>query len=105
MASSAAHRGHRLRSLNPHRRDGRNAEWKREGRIKAAIDKDLDRHALHDLDEIARRILGRKGGEFRTRPKLDAVHMALEVEPGIGIDLDLHRLPWAYPGELGLLEI
>jgi len=43
----------RPRSLNLHRRDDRNAERKRERRIEAAIDEDLDRHALYDLDEIA----------------------------------------------------
>src|SRR5450631_1769136 len=103
VSSVACQPGHR-RSLNPHRRNNRNTKWKRERRVKATIDDDPDRHALHDLDEIASRVLGWKSGEFRPRSKLDAVHMTFEVELRIGIHLDLHRLPGAYPGELGLLE-
>ena len=53
--------------IEPHRRHDRNAERQRQVRIEAAVDDDLDRHALHDLDEIAGRVLRREGGEFRAR--------------------------------------
>ena len=95
----------RPRSLNLHRRDDRNAKRKRERRIEAAIDQDLDRHALYDLDEITGRVLGREGCEFRTRPKLNTVHMPLKVELRIGVDRDLHRLTRTYPGKLGSLKL
>src|ERR1700734_4106260 len=41
----------------------RGPERDRQQRIEPAIDDDLDRHALHDLDEVAGGVLGREGAE------------------------------------------
>ena len=73
--------------------------------IEAAVDHDLDRHPLHHLDEVAGRILRRKGGEFGARAELDAVDMAAQIERRIGVDLDPDRLPGPHVGELALLEV
>src|SRR5262245_50753284 len=104
MASTVGRRS-RLRSLDFYRWDNGYAERQRNFRIKTAVDDDLDRHALDDLDEIAGRILRRECGKFRTRSKLDAVHMAFEVKLRIGVHRNRHGLPGPYPGELGFLEI
>src|ERR1700720_893679 len=82
-----------------------NSERKRQIGIKTLVDDDLDRHALHDLDEIAGRVLGRESGEFRTRPQLDAVDMAPQVEVRISVEFNCYRLPGPYSVELAFLEI
>ena len=53
---------------------------------------DLDRHALHDLDEIAGGVLRGKRGEARAAAELDAVDMAAQLVARVGVDLDVHRL-------------
>src|ERR1700730_12277549 len=95
----------RPRSSHVDRRDRRNFERKRQIGIKSLVDDDLDRHALHDLNEIAGRVLGRKSGEFRTRSQLNAIYMTLEVKVGIGVELDGRGLAWTHSVEFAFLEI
>src|ERR1700730_5267283 len=83
------------RSWHIDRRDRGNSERKRQIGIKSLVDDDLDRHALHDLDEIAGRVLGRESGEFRTRSQLNAIYMPPEVKVGIGVELAGRWLTWA----------
>ena len=68
--------------------------------IEAAVDDDLHRHALHHLDEIAGGVLDRKCREFRAGAELNAVHMAAQIERGIGVDLDPRGWPGPHVGEL-----
>ena len=46
------------RSSHIDRRDRGNSERKRNIRLQTFVDDDLDRDTLHDLDEIAGRVLG-----------------------------------------------
>src|SRR3977135_3080189 len=78
------------------RRNSGDSERQRQIGIKTLVDDDLDGHALHDLDEIAGRVLGREGGEFRTRSQLNAIYMPFEVKVGIGVELNGHRLARAH---------
>src|SRR6202166_157604 len=93
------------RSSDIDRRDRGNSERKRQIGIKTLVDDDLDRHALHDLDEIAGRVLGRESGEFRTRSQLNAIYVTPQVEVRIGVEFDGHRLARPYSVELAFLEI
>src|ERR1700732_1236856 len=93
------------RSSHIGRRDRGNSERKRQIGIKSLVDDDLDRHALHDLDEIAGRVLGWKSGEFRPRSQLNAIYMTPEVQVGIGVELNGRGLTWAHSVELAFLEI
>src|SRR5580704_10661976 len=93
------------RSSHIDRRDRGNSERKRQIGIKSLVDDDLDRHPLHDLDEIAGRVLGRKSGEFRTRSQLNAIYMTPKVEVRIGVEVDGHGLTRAHSVELAFLEI
>src|SRR3984957_7355813 len=58
-----------------HHRIHGQAQRQRASRIESAIDHDLDGDALHDLHEVARRILRREGGEARAAAVLDALHV------------------------------
>ena len=51
-------------------------------RIEAAVDDDLDRHALHDLDEIAGRVLGGKAVNLEPEPSWMLSTWPLQVECG-----------------------
>src|SRR5205085_6097368 len=92
-------------SFDRDRRYDGNAERQRRRRIESVIDDDLDRHALHDLDEIPGGVLRRESSELGARAELDAVDMAGELEPRIGVDRDPHLLARPHTVELGLLEI
>src|SRR3984893_6673709 len=93
------------RSSHIDRRDRGNSERKPQIGIKTLVDDDLDGHPLHNLDEVAGRIFGRKGGEFRTRSQLNAIYMPPKVEMGIRVELDGHRLAWAHYVEFAFLVI
>src|SRR5271165_6250040 len=102
--ASTAH-ARRPRSFQVYRGNDGDAERQRQVWIEAAVDVDLDRHALHDFHEIARRVLRRKGGEFRSRSELNAVDMAFELKVRIGIHLDVDGLTRTNAVELSFLEI
>ena len=69
------------------------------------IDRDLHRDALHDLGEVAGGVVGRQQREFLAAGRRDAVDMAFDGRPRIGVDHDADRLALADAGKLGLLEI
>src|SRR5258706_1662589 len=94
-----------LRSSHRHRRYDRNPKRHGDVRGDTAVDNDFDWNALHDLDKIAGRILGREGGEFRPGAMLDAIDVAAHIEGRIGIDPDPDRLPRPHVGQLGFLEV
>src|ERR1700684_2793924 len=71
----------------------------------AIVEHDLYRHALHDLGEIAGRVVGRQQCEFETACRREAVDMALEHGAPEAVDLDFDRLTVADMRELGFLEI
>jgi hypothetical protein len=73
--------------------------------VRPGGEQDADRHALHDLDPIAGRVLRRQDGEFRSGAGADAGDRALEIVIGIGVDVDRHLLARPHIGEVGLLEI
>ncbi len=66
---------------------------------------DAHRHALHDLGEIAGRVVRRQQREHRARRRRHAVDDAVDLAGAEGIDRDLHRLARPDALELGLLEI
>lgn len=69
------------------------------------VEDDFDRYALDDFHIIARRVLRRKHGEGLAGSALDRLNVSGEPHPGIGVDLDVHRLAGAHVGELSLLEV
>ena len=68
-------------------------------------DGDADRHALHDLGEVAGRVLGRQQAEHRARGRRDALDRAGDVAIREGVDRDVHLLARPQRGELRLLEV
>src|SRR5277367_785540 len=76
-----------------HHRIHGQAQRQRASRIESAIDHDLDGDALHDLNEVARRILSGEGGEARAAAVLDALHVAGQAVARVGIDLDVDGVP------------
>src|ERR1700733_5316593 len=71
----------------------------------AAIDElDLDRHALGDLDEVARRVVGGQQRKPRAGARGDRLDRAMELA-GERVDLDVDGLTGADVLELGLLEV
>src|SRR6185437_5944287 len=99
IAVSMAPRGWCRSSHRDRRLDG-NSKWQRNVGIKSLVDDDLHRHALNDLDEVAGGVLGREGGELRTRAELDAVDMPFEAQMRIGIDPDADMLAGPHVDEL-----
>ena len=67
---------------------------------------DAHRHALHDLGEVAGRVLRRQQAELRAAGRREALDRARQLQAGIGVDRD--RAP-AGPGrivrDLRLLEV
>src|SRR5436190_268311 len=59
----------------------------RVGGILARIHGDADRHPLHDLGEVAGRVVGRQQREPRARRGAQALHPAGELDAGIGVHL------------------
>src|SRR5258708_20697228 len=93
------------RSSHGHRRLDRYPERQRNVRIEATVYDDLDRDALHHLDEVAGRVFGRKRRELRSRTELNAIHMPAQIERRIRVDLDPDRLPRSHIAQLPLLDV
>src|SRR5262245_1748520 len=69
------------------------------------VDRDLHRHPLDDLDEVAGGVLGRKQRERRPGSRLDAGDVAVKGATGIGVDPERGGLARPHLGELRLLEV
>ena len=65
------------------------------------VEIDPHRHALHHLDEIARRVLRRQDRELRAGAGRERADRALERVVGERIDLERHRLADRDIGEIG----
>src|SRR5262245_37432837 len=52
---------------------------------------DAHRDALHDLREVARRVVGREERELGARRRAQALDHAFGRRAAVGIDFDLHR--------------
>ena len=50
-----------------------------------------DRHALHHLDVVARRVLGREQAQHRTRGPANLGHLDVILPPAVGVDRNLPR--------------
>ena len=72
--------------------------------ILAGVQRDLHRHALHHLDEVAAGVLGREQAEAGPGGRGDAVDVPVEGVV-VGVDHDAHVLPGPHLLELCLLEI
>ena len=70
-----------------------------------AIEDDLDRHALHDLDIVAGGIFRRQQCKGLTCAALNGIHVTLGVSCRAGIDADRDSLPGPNQVELCLLVI
>ena len=66
---------------------------------------DANRHALHDLGEIARGVFGRQHREDRTGGRSDGGHRAFERLITIGVHMDRNLGAGHQIGDLRLLEI
>ena len=73
--------------------------------VRLLIERDLDRHALHDFDEVAGRVFRRQQTETRAAPGLDAIDVAAQRARRIGVDFHFRRLPRPHVSELRFLEI
>src|SRR5471032_1722139 len=93
------------RSFQHHLRNYGESERQREVGPQSAIDKNLHRHALHDLHEVSRRVLSGESRKARTAAKLDTVHVTVEFQVGISIDGYIHRITRTHTLELRLLEV
>ena len=60
---------------------------------------------MDNLDEIAGRVFRRNQTEDRTCSGLEAIHTSLERDAGIGIYLDIYRLPDPDLFDIRLFEI
>src|SRR5579872_5186300 len=69
------------------------------------FDCDLHRDALHDLGEVSGGVVGREQRKFLAAGRRDAVDMAFDGRPRIGVDHDTDRRALADAGKLRLLEI
>ena len=69
------------------------------------IEHDLHGNALDDLYEVAGRVLRRQHGKALAGAALDRLDMACEPTCRIAVDLHVHGLTHAHPGQLGLLEV
>ena len=77
----------------------------RSGCAASECDADAHRHALHDLDPVAGRVLRRDQRELRAGGGADALHLARQLEAGIGVDLDRRPAGRGHAVELGFLEV
>ena len=73
--------------------------------VLSLVEHDLDRQALHHLDEVAARVLGRQQAEARGGGGADRLHVPLEVASGVGVHLDRRALAGAHRPHLRLLEV
>jgi hypothetical protein len=86
-------------------RDDRQA-WPQRAKFGGVVlQDDPHRYALHDLGEIAGRILGRDHAELRAGRWRKACDMAAEAGAGQHVGGDLHRLSDRHVRKLTLLEI
>src|SRR5690606_30141331 len=69
------------------------------------VDRDPYWHSLRHLDPVAGGVLRWEDRELRARARPDRGDVALQHQPGIGVDADLRRLADAHLGEVGLLEV
>src|SRR5579875_2690549 len=69
------------------------------------IKHDLDRNPLHDLREIAGRIVRRQESEFIPRAGSETVHMSIKRVLWKRIDLHFNPLTRAHIMKLGFLEV
>src|ERR1700722_18700126 len=67
------------------------------------IDRDLHRDALHDLGEVSSGVVGRQQRKFLAAGRRDAVDMAFDGCPRIGVDYDADRRALADASKLRLL--
>ena len=67
--------------------------------------RDAHRHALHDLDEVAGRVVGGQEREARPGAAREALDLALELAAREGVDRDLGLLPGSHLPDLRLLEV
>src|SRR5262245_46152308 len=74
-------------------------------RARGVVELDEDRDALHDLDEVAGRVVGRQEREACSRRAGDAVDFPGEVLARIGVDRELHRLTGVHLGQLVFFEV
>ena len=66
---------------------------------------DLHRDALHDLGEVAGRVLRRQQRELGAGAGREALDLAAELMIAEGVDGEGHRLALGHPADLRLLEI
>src|SRR5271154_2347787 len=79
---------------------GREARPKKLG-LRILVDGDPDGNTLHYLGVVPGGVVRRKKGKLRTAGWSDLLHVAVE---GVreGIDMDIDRIPYAHPRQLGL---
>src|SRR5947209_20266437 len=73
--------------------------------VRRTVERDPDRHTLRHLDPVAVGILRRQQGELASSARADALDMAFELLPAIGIDLDRRALAGDHPADVLLLEV
>ena len=75
--------------------------------LRGELDRHLDahRHALHDLGEVAGRVVRRQQREHRAGGRRDAHHGAVDRVAAQRVDRDRHRLAGLQLAELRLLEV
>ena len=80
---------------------GPSSQWA----VGIAVEHDLDRHPLHDLDVVAGRVLRRQQREGGAAAGLEALHLAAEDMAGICVDIDVDRIADPHLADLGFLVI
>ena len=73
--------------------------------MRLLIEHDLDWDALNDLDKIAGGVLRRQQAESGPTAGLDAIDMATENAPRIGVNIDVDRLARAHFANLDFLKV
>src|SRR5690349_7449851 len=73
--------------------------------IVLAVEPDPHRDALHDLRVIPGRVIGRQQRELRPRGRRQALHVALEMPAGIGVDREIRGVARPHVGRLRLLQV
>src|SRR5258705_2335864 len=86
-------------------RDHRHAGTERPILAKALGHANADRHTLHDLREVAGRVVRREQRELGAGRRADALHLALRRHAAVRVDLDLDVLADAQVVQLRLLEV
>src|SRR5215813_9979000 len=74
-------------------------------RFLVVVNENLDWYALHDLGEVAGRVVRREQGKLRPAGRGDLFDMAVQPEAGKCINGDHRRIALGYVGELGLLIV